>query len=150
MTPTCDHCKEAFELDAEETARVDNAKSKGRHAIIVKCPNCEMSTFGQWAEVKPKEPMLRCPVSACSGQVVQVNEGGRVYRGCGECGSQWKQAASPQQEITAIIKKFPYRKKCYRKAGELWVAAGSDSEAANYEERVAEEPDDPSDSYERD
>lgn len=150
MNPTCDHCKRVFELDAEQTARVDNAKSKGRHAIIVKCPHCKLSTFVQWAEAAPKQPMLRCPISACSGQVVQVKESGQEYWGCGECGSKWKQFDSLQQEITAIVKKFPYRKKSYRKSNNVWVAAGPESEVEDYEERVASEPDDPSDSYDRD
>lgn len=149
MKPVCDHCKREFELNSEQSARVDNAKAKDRHAIFVKCPCCDLSTLVQWAEPKHREPLLRCPVSACSGHVVRVQNDGLETWNCGECGAQWKQQAALQQEITNIVKQFTYRKKCYRKVDKQWVSAGPASEVPDYEERVANEPDDPLDTYQR-
>lgn len=150
MTPTCDHCKRVYELDAEQMARMDNAKSEGGHAIFVKCPNCDMTTVLQWASPPPKGPPLRCPISTCAGYVVKVRKEGNDFWGCGKCGSQWTKRESLQQEITDIVAKFAYRKKCYRKSGKVWVAADPEKEVEDYEDRVASEPDDPSDSYARD
>jgi hypothetical protein len=139
---TCDLCKRHFVLSETDAARVERAKANGMHALIVKCTHCETSTVVQWAE-KPNGgllPPLRCPVSGCDGHVVEVTNDGPAYWGCGHCSSQWRDFANLQKEITAIVKRFPYRKKSYRKEGSQWVAAGHDKEISDYEERVEKEP----------
>lgn len=149
MHATCDLCKREFALSDVDLARVENGKVKGLHAIFVKCTHCETSTVVQWAGKPTSTPPLRCPVSACDGYVVYVTNDGPAYWGCGHCGSQWRDFANLQAEITAIVERFPYRKKSYRQKGGQWVAAGRDKEVADYEDRVADEPDDESESPDR-
>lgn len=150
MQATCDFCKREYTLSDTDVTRVENGKAKGLHAIFVKCTQCTMTTVVQWAEKPVKEtPPLRCPVSACDGHVVHVTNDGPAYWGCGHCGSQWYDVAKLQQEITAIVKRFPYRKKSYRKAKGQWIAAGEEAEVEDYEDRVAEEPEDDTTEYRR-
>ena len=145
MHATCDLCKREFALSDVDLARVEKGKAEGLHAKIVKCTHCGTSTVVQWAE-KPSEPIppLRCPVSGCDGYVVHVTNDGPAYWGCGHCGSQWRDVANLQNEITAIVTRFPYRKKSYRKKAGQWIAAGQEKEVSDYDERVANEPEDES------
>jgi hypothetical protein len=71
------------------------------------------------------------------------------FWGCGECGSIWYKKANLFKEIENIVKKFAYRKKCYRKSKREWLPAAPDKIPDDYEERVVDEPDDEGDDYVR-
>ena len=74
-------------------------------------------------------PTYRCPAAGCVGWVdsVDSDEEGGSFWGCGECGSIWYKKAKLLKEIGTIIKRFSYRKKCYRKSKREWLPADPDT-----------------------
>lgn len=148
---TCNICKHAYSPSDEQRAFVDASRGKGMRFVMLKCPNCGSHSSVSIVEEPPEpEVTYRCPVAGCAGWVSEVDEEGKKFWGCGECGSIWKSLASLEMEIAAIVSKFAYRKKSYRKKGGHWAPGDLSKEVSDYEERVASEPTDTADKFERD
>ena len=121
--------------------------------VFIDCPKCKMTLevkFGA-PQMESGYPQYRCPVSQCSGWVNYVEEKRKKpFWGCGECGSKWFDKANLMKEITAIVKKFLYRAKAYKKsAKEIWVPTDPDTQPDSYEDKVEKEPIDTGDFFER-
>jgi hypothetical protein len=115
------------------------------HFIMLECPNCGLSSGYDpiaGGEPEEEEPGLCCPVSGCTGTVSYVEDlEERPFWGCGECGSIWYEEKNLQAEISAIVEKYPYRRKCYVKRGGKWAPADLSKIPDDYNERVEREPD---------
>jgi hypothetical protein len=72
---------------------------------------------------------------------VDGSGGEEAFWGCGECGSVWHAKQDLLQEITAIVRRFPYREHCYENVEGSWEPGKPSKEVADYPERVASEPD---------
>ena len=155
----CAKCGKSFcPLNTAEADLIRRAAKAKFKELNVDCPHCKGYTAinpvavvaGQdgTAELKPT---YRCPVSCCAGWVdhVDSDEDEGPFWGCGECGSIWYKKAKLLEEIDAIIKRFSYRKKCYRKHKGEWLPADPEKTPDDYEERVELEPEDESDEYVR-
>jgi hypothetical protein len=88
------------------------------------------------------ESALRCPEVTCTGWVSEVDDGDEHFWGCGECGTVWSERDELDDSIREAVKKYPYRKKCYRKSGDTWKPVPLDKEPDDYEQRVEQESDD--------
>jgi hypothetical protein len=100
-------------------------------------------------------PILKCPVSACSGYVARVDvpadhvgEDARDVEGpvdlCGECGAVWKSRASLEAEIRESVARFPYRGAWYAiTASSVSAAPEPVPDEDDRFEKVESEPDDP-------
>jgi hypothetical protein len=100
-------------------------------------------------------PLLKCPVSACSGLVARVEvpadhvgEDAREVEGaadlCGYCGSVWKSRAALETEIRASVARFPYRSAWYiLTESSVRAAPEPVPDEDSLFERVENEPDDP-------
>ena len=154
----CEECGERFyPLRTKQADMIRRCANSQWEKLAIECPRChEYTKIDATAVVAGKDgtvvstPTYRCPVSACAGFVDYVkNDGEKSYWGCGECGSMWYKKVKLLKEIENIIKKFSYRKKCYRKSKEQWLPADPDKIPDDYEERVENEPEDDSDEYVR-
>jgi hypothetical protein len=86
---------------------------------------------------------FRCPVSGCAGHVELVTEQDIVpHWNCAECGSIWYKKENLLKEISGIVKRFPYRKRCYRKSHDGWAPADSGKISLDYERYIGGEPED--------
>jgi hypothetical protein len=85
---------------------------------------------------------LRCPEVSCTGWVSEVRDGDQHFWGCGECGTTWFERDELEESILAAVKKYPYRKMCYRKSKQGWQPAPLKNEPEDYEDRVEQEVDD--------
>jgi len=151
MELTCNICKRAYAPIAEQNAFMHASRGKGMKFVMLKCPHCGSHSSVSIAEETPEpKPTYRCPVAGCAGWVSQVEDERMGFWGCGECGAIWKSLAGLAREITAIVAKFTYRKQSYRKRGRHWMPGDLAKEVGGYEERVAAEPPDASDRFERD
>jgi hypothetical protein len=148
----CQKCGGTFQpLEAPHADLVHRAAKARYKELGIECPLC-----ADYTKIDPvavaagkdgtvvSEPMYRCPVSGCTGWVNYVRAGRhkRPFWGCGECGSIWHRKAKLLSEIDKIIKKFPYRRKCYRKSKGAWHPADPDRIPDDYDERVEAEPQD--------
>jgi uncharacterized Zn finger protein len=150
MQVNCNICKHVFRPSDEQNAFIDRSRGKGMKFVMLKCPNCGSHSSVSIVEEPPEpEVTYRCPVAGCWGWVSEVDDGGDKFWGCGECGSIWRSLASLEKEITAIVARFPYRRKSYRKKGAHWAPGELTKEVSDYEDRVASEPPDSSDEFER-
>jgi hypothetical protein len=71
------------------------------------------------------------------------------FWGCGECGSLWYERSNLFSEIEKMIQTFPYRKKCYRKVGDVWLPAEIGEGPKGYSRMVENEPENDLDTYVR-
>jgi hypothetical protein len=155
----CEECGERFfPLKTKQADMTRQAAQAKWEELGIECPRChEYTMINPVAIVAGKDgavvskPMYRCPVSGCAGWVdyVDSDEDEGPFWGCGECGSIWYKKAKLLKEIENIIKKFSYRKKCYRKCKGEWVPADPDKVPDDYEERVENELQDETDDYVR-
>lgn len=144
MEIRCDSCNQKFIATKAQVAQISKAKKERKSLIILKCGACHLGFAHRLRQEdagkgEPEE-LLRCPVLACTGFVVQLEQKTKTVYCCGECGSTWKIAEDLFSEIEAIIKKFKYRRQAYRKSRQIWLPAGADAEPANYDELVGNEP----------
>ena len=145
MEIKCESCGKRFEPSDKDAKDIERAKKQGKTFILITCGACHMGTIynpsGTPDEEVPSR-LLRCPVQECVGFVVEIRDKRRTVWSCGECGSVWRKLESVFREISEIVKKYPYRKRCYRKKGDVWVPATMSKEPANYDDLVErEEPD---------
>jgi len=155
----CEECGERFYPLKTKQADMVRRCAKGKWTELgIECPRChEYTKINPTAVVAGNDgtvvskPLYRCPVSGCTGSVDYVDreEDEGPFWGCGECGSIWYKKANLFKEIENIVKKFAYRKKCYRKSKREWLPAAPDKIPDDYEERVVDEPDDEGDDYVR-
>jgi hypothetical protein len=143
MRIKCESCGKHFEPSDKDRKDIERAKKKGKTFLFITCGVCHLGTIynPSGTEVKHKSAirLLRCPVRGCTGFVVELNENRVAVWSCGECGSAWKRIESVYREIDKIVKKFPYRRKCYRKRKDAWMPAPARNEPSNYDERVEQE-----------
>lgn len=138
----CPKCKKAFAPPPGRNAAVEKALSKEGAPAWLECPHCyhDFAVVHAGSEEEEDTP-LRCPVVGCDGWVSYVTMKARApFFGCGECGSFWRKEASLFRDITAVVKRFPYRRKSYEKSGETWLPGDPDKETKDYEEKIAKEP----------
>jgi len=150
-------CGASFKPNAHQETLIEQARANSMSEILLDCPECmdsvslSLAPGGRPAPEREPEtpPPLRCPVLHCSGWVSLIPPSAtakgakrrikeQAFWGCGECGSVWYDANNLQREITAIVKRFAYRKKCYVKRGGKWEPASS--LVKGYETRVEAEP----------
>ena len=150
----CENCNKSFAPSKDQVALIEKMVAKDAALVALECANCGVSMF---LELKPVEqgPLYRCPCSGCTGWVCFV-EGHKKAKmkepsfwGCGECGSFWIKLENLRKEIEAIVKKYPYRKKSYRKLKGAWQPADPAKEPDDYDERVEAEPMDKAKSFRR-
>lgn len=148
-------CGAEFTPTREQMAFIKRAKSKGMTLIMLECPNCPSHVAYNPQTGKPprahREAVYRCPVSHCTGNVSHVDhdDDEEPFWGCGECGSIWYDKDNLLKEIDAIVKRFAYRRKCYRKVHGKWAPAERAREPSHYEEMVEQEPWDETDDFVR-
>ena len=144
----CVGCKKNFNPPENRLEQIKSVISLNKGLVILKCPYCDISNF--WKPIKEIESLTyRCPVSSCSGWVSVLDDGGREYLGCGECGSLWYEKKSFQKEVTEIQNLFPYRVSSYRRVKDKWFPADIKDEAKNYEDLVESEPKDSGENFVR-
>ena len=153
----CSMCERGFKPNSKQARLIEESRAKGMAFVVIDCPHCTCGAFVMLKEPASQsaEPNYRCPVSGCAGWVCFL-EGDRKAKkkekpfwGCGECGSFWIKLGNLRKEIDAIVKKYPYRKKSYRKLKGEWLPADPAREPADYDERVEQEPMDEAKSYRR-
>jgi hypothetical protein len=85
---------------------------------------------------------LACPVSKCDGSVFFSEDGVQEgkYWACDSCDSSWFDTKNLVKEIAAIIKKFPYRKKLYRKTDDGYEPVDWEGDIMDYCDLVEKEP----------
>ena len=88
----------------------------------------------------PPPNQYRCPVSHCDGWVEHVKWRAKKIWRCGECGGEWATQADLFAHLEAVMKRYPYRKKVYRRVKDGWESVKLTEEPSNYEERVYKEP----------
>ncbi len=154
---TCEECGGQFYPLKTKQADMIRRCAKGKWTELgIECPRCKDYTMINPTAVVAGEdgtavstPTYRCPVSACAGFVSFVKQKTGDFWGCGECGSIWYDSKKLLKEIGAIVKQYPYRKKCYRKSKGQWVPSNLDKHPEDYEELVGEEPADEAEDYVR-
>lgn len=153
----CQKCGRKFDPLATPFADMIRRFAKNDHPDLgIECPHCGKYTNFNPTAFLAGEPAIasaapyRCPVSCCAGFVSHIeDEDDGSYWGCGECGSLWYDQEKLFAEITQIVKRFPYRRKCYKKSKGQWLPADIEKEVEDYEDLVYEEPEDESDDYVR-
>lgn len=66
------------------------------------------------------------------------------------CGTRLASSCrAAQQEIEEIQGRYPYRRKCYKKARRQWLPVPLEKQPRDYEEKVEEESIDPRDDFVR-
>jgi hypothetical protein len=157
-TIICTNCSKSFApLETRFAEFIRKSATNNHDEIGVECPHCEKYTqFNPIAFMKGEPCQVlfapyRCPVSGCAGFVSfnEASDDDEEFWGCGECGSIWHDKANLLAEIDSIVARFKYRKKCYRKVKKAWVPAALDAEPEDYEDKVADEPEDERDDYVR-
>ena len=83
---------------------------------------------------------LACPVSKCDGSLFFDEDEKGKYWACDTCDSSWFDTKNLNKEIEAIIKKFPYRKKLYRKTADGYEPVDWDPDDFKYCDMVQKEP----------
>jgi hypothetical protein len=148
---TCKICKHNYVPKKQQAKFMAESREKGMKFVMLSCLRCGSGCSVQLVPDAPEhEPPYRCPVAGCYGWVSHVQETPRKsFWGCGECGSIWKTLAALEKEITAIVAKYAYRKKSYRKKAGNWLPADPTKEPSDYDERVLSEAADESESFER-
>jgi len=153
---TCENCGKKFLPNKKQLKFLEQSQGKGMRFAMIDCLHCGQMfsvdpvawkmSLPTTAEADMGETTLRCPVSGCTGWVSFIEDesepSSRPFWGCGESGSIWYERKSLNKEISAIIKKFAYRKHCYVKVGKDWEPNGLGKEPKNYEEFVEKEPKD--------
>jgi hypothetical protein len=150
-------CERHFQPDAKQTALIAKSRAKGMAFVVLDCPHCRCGAFVMLKEPASEsvEANYRCPVAGCSGWVCFVEGDKKAKKkekpfwGCGECGSFWIKLENLRKEIEAIVKKYPYRKKSYRKLKGEWHPADPGKEREDYDELVEAEPMDEAKSFKR-
>ncbi len=146
---TCTVCGRAFEVEGAAARRVARTVKDGDQALSLDCPFCKTISIVLVEGAEPAGPSLRCPVPGCACFVSFVEKRGRkaAFWGCGECASIWRDAKNLQREITAIVKRFPYRKSSYKKVGGAWVPG---RDPASLTAKIEREPREDPQEFERD
>jgi len=123
----------------DETDFIQIEKEKGTTYMLLFCESCNESFEYNPAEsivtYKPNQPeelVWRCPTSGCHGYVSYISgnetpcKDGKSFYGCGETGKMWYEKEEFYSEIEIIIKKYPYRKKCYEYKNNEWLPRDCD------------------------
>lgn len=155
MEVTCGMCGHKFVPNAKDKEFILQAAEKGMRLAVITCPKCPMGKVDPVAITSDLEsananvdtPQLdnetpyRCPVSGCYGLVSFIdNPGEKSFWGCGECGCIWYNTQNFFNEISEIVKKYPYRQHSYKKTGNEWLPCPLEKEAKNYDTLVEKEP----------
>lgn len=82
---------------------------------------------------------VRCPETACTGWVCEVEDRQAVFFGCGECGNVWQSEDNLARAIELAIGRNPYRLNAYIPVGGYWRSNPSGSMAAGYDENISKE-----------
>jgi hypothetical protein len=139
----CKICKRLFTLTKEQEALYES-KRAANHPLALGCPLCGRTWMLTFAKQEKEEahPQYRCPVSHCAGWVDCITAPkAKPFWGCGACGARWLDVENLYEEISAMAARYPYRKKCYKKAaGGKWLPVPLAEQPGNYEEQVEQEP----------
>jgi len=119
ITVTCSKCGQQFEPLPNEQKTIEQIQSNGGKIAMVSCTLCKKTFVLNLCNLTEKEknteiPFL-CPVSHCGGWVSYVDDldGSKSFYGCGECGQVWADRIELENDITASIEIWPYRKSAY-------------------------------------
>ena len=148
MKTICNNCHTEFVLSEEQEKFVSRMQNTGLKVVTIDCPHCNKPTLytddSRYEHIrlddKAEENLLRCPISHCIGLVCFIDSSPPHFWGCGECGHEWYKEEKLQKDISAIIKKYPYRKTCYVKKGKKWIGASATLLVKNYDSLVEKEP----------
>ncbi len=155
----CHTCNKLFTPRDFQINHIKESKQKGCRIISLNCSLCKgdiaydpinEKSINMYA--KEEELVYRCPIARCTGWVSYASEESdeKSFWGCGECGSIWYNRENLFGEISDIVKKYKYRRKCYIKQKQEWKPADLDKEHKDYEDLVVEEEQDKKESYKRD
>lgn len=144
---TCVTCERGFDAEGLAAKKVARTVKAGGSALSLHCPFCEQVVMVLVSDAE-QEALLRCPVPGCAGFVGLVPKKGKApaFWGCGECGSIWRDVKNLYREITAIVRRFPYRKQSYKKSGAAWVPG---RDPTSLTAKIEREPREASREYER-
>lgn len=144
--PTCTSCGQQFTPSPEARDVIKRYKARGATLLFVCCTKCgfQIDYNPQTGGIasRKKDTLYRCPVSRCTGSVSHVEYDDGPFWGCGGCGAIWYEKDNLLKEIDDIVKRFKYRRKCYKKTQGKWVPADLGKEPSDYNETVEQEPDD--------
>jgi len=149
---TCNSCKRSFPLGKTDEKRylANGAKNL---PVALECPLCGRAWLAKFAvgPLEKAQPQLRCPVLHCAGWVDHIeNQGPKPFWGCGGCGSRWFDLANLHKEISEMVVRYSYRKKCYKKAARgTWLPVPLAKQDGDYEDNVEREPRDKKRSFVR-
>ncbi len=143
----CDNCGRVFTPTPEQARFISNAKAKEMRLVMLECQFCGISTRFDPVSQTPPGPAcevetFKCPVPCCGGDVSYIDDGDRgkePFWGCGECGSIWYHKTNLFRDISAIIEKYPHRRRCYAKLRKGWRPASLSRHPKNYDELIATE-----------
>ena len=148
MSIVCSNCGNLINPSKKEQTFIQECAQKGMRLAIINCPNCPLGKIdpvvvmdpNSATKTEPELPSYRCPVARCHGFVSYIDTDGKPYWGCGECGCFWRDKKNLFKEVTAIIKKYTYRKHSYKREKGKWLPNPLSNEPTGYEGLVEEEP----------
>jgi transcription elongation factor Elf1 len=144
MKIKCSTCGHEFEATREQQENIEWARGRGMTFLAMQCPELHTMFYNPQTYSAPEpvaEVLIACPCKTCSGFVTYVEPKGHApFWGCGECGQQWQSRQELDEAITQIVQKYPYRQRCYRKAGKGWEPIDlSPDWLEEYQEQVQKE-----------
>jgi hypothetical protein len=120
-TAYCKKCKTIFKLSSADKKWLTAELKAGATSALLECTNCEGSVAWKLSDVPKIKPtqIIRCPKLFCPGYVTQdskkIKKTMLTYWGCSECLGKWRTQKSLEEEISRTVKKYPHRKKIYKK-----------------------------------
>ena len=148
MKVKCDNCRREFMPSDEQSQLIERSKAKDMQFIFIECPRCGIGSaviLKKGQELPNVTPtVVQSPDVQAGFPISQEEKRQKPFWGCGECGSIWRKLENLEREIEAIVAKFSYRRKSYRKKAGKWLPGELDKETRDYDERVENEPPDKS------
>lgn len=147
MNIQCNNCKKYIQPNNDTLNFIEESKEKGKKFIMLPCDKCGLDfSFNpiDEEEMYSKNIVWKCPESGCHGYVSFISadespcKDGKSFYGCGESGKMWYEKESFYGDIEGIIKKYPYRAKCYTYKNSEWLSCD-----CNIDELIDEKEDKP-------
>ena len=141
MKVECTNCERGFDATPSQSKLIERLTAAGAPLAMLECPHCGLFFGIALRPSREEETPYRCPMSGCAGWVSYVTlKRRRPFYGCGECGCLWKTEADVFAAISAVVKRYPYRRKSYVRKDGRWLPGDPKKEARSYEERTEREP----------
>lgn len=132
-----------FELTPKQEAFLARAKERKMPFAYFDCSVCETPVKVELSASAPAPPLMRCPRTACTGWVSNVEaltvDRRRSRWGCGACGTVWSGDRELWGAVEKIVRLFPHRRAVYRKQGAGWIGVPLANEPVDHERTVESE-----------